>query len=286
MPLKYSTLMALPARETVHAYTARDTMLYAIGIGAAIDADTSALKFIYEDELIALPSMAVILGYSGEWLRDPYLGLDWKKILHGEQSIVLHKPIPIEGEVTGVLTIEDIYDKGAEKGAVMYLKREIFDNRTGDHIASDFRTAFLRGDGGCGGRTDKLPAPHPIPTNRQPDISLALPTRTEQALIYRLSGDYNPLHSDPAVATQAGFSRPILHGLCTYGVASRALLSSLCQADPRRIQSIDARFSSPVFPGETIVTEIWNEESGAASFRAKVAERDVVVLNNGLVKFN
>jgi acyl dehydratase len=141
-------------------------------------------------------------------------------------------------------------------------------------------TTFLRGDGGFGGPSGPTPEPHRLP-ERQPDISVDLPTLPQAGLIYRLSGDYNPLHADPAVAAGAGFSRPILHGLCTFGVAGRAVLRACCDNDQRRLGSFRARFSAPVYPGETIRTEIWRDAQ-TISFRARVPERDIVVLGNGL----
>ena len=140
-------------------------------------------------------------------------------------------------------------------------------------------TYFLRGDGGCGGTTTVAAGPHPIP-ERPPDLTCTLPTVARAALIYRLSGDYNPIHADPELARKAGFERPILHGLCSLGVATRAILSACCNDEPERLQSLQLRFSSPVYPGETLVTDIW-KDVGILSFRSRVAGRDVVVLNNG-----
>jgi acyl dehydratase len=277
-------------RELEQSYTARDTILYALGVGAGIDAETSPkLRFVCEQiegyPLQALPTMSCVLAAPGFWQREPQFNIDWKKILHGEQSVTMHKPLPVEGEIRAELSIEAIYDKGEGKGALLYLLREVFDKKTGDHLATIRQNSFLRGNGGQGGLTEGAPKPHQLPTDRDADISVSLPTRGEQALIYRLSGDYNPLHAAPEAAKASGFDRPILHGLASYGLVGRALLSAFCDDDATRLKRLDVRFSSPVFPGDTIVTEIWKDAAGKASFRARAAERDVVVINNGYAEF-
>ena len=167
----------------------------------------------------------------------------------------------------------------------MLLSRRLHDAASGDLLATIGSTAFLRGDGGFGGRSDGAPKPHPMPTDRPADLTLDFATRPEQALIYRLSGDYNPLHVDPEVAVAGGFPAPILHGLCTYGIAGRAAVKGLCGGDPARLKRLDVRFSSPVYPGETLRVEIWREGAGQASLRVRVVERDLVVLQNGLVEY-
>ncbi len=281
MPLDYDRLMSLPPMEVRHSYTARDTILYALGVGAG--ADPQDLPYVFEEGLVALPTMAVVLAYPGFWQKEPRYGIDWRRVLHGEQAITVHAPLPVEGAVVGVLRIEAIYDKGADKGALLYSAREIHDEATGVHLATVRQGSFLRGDGGFGGTGEGAPVPHPVPAG-PPDLSIALPTRPEQALIYRLSGDDNPLHADPAVAASAGFERPILHGLCTYGVVGRALIRAL-GGPSTRLARMDARFSRPVYPGETLRTDIWRQPDGRAAFQATVVERDQVVLTNGYAQF-
>ena len=276
MPLDYSYLMSLPPIETRHQFTERDTILYALGLGA------TGLRHVYEADLQALPTMAVVLAYPGFFAKDPRYGLTWQKVLHGEQSIEIHRPLPTNGNFVGTTRIDEIYDKGADKGAIMLTSRVIRLEGENDPLTTVRATIFLRGDGGFGGGGQGAPpAPHPVPSDRAPDIVSSLPTREDQALIYRLSGDYNPLHIDPKVARDVGFDRPILHGLCTYGVVGRALVDALCNGDGERLRRMDVRFSSPVYPGETIRTEIWRESEGRAAFRAIVEERGVVVINNG-----
>lgn len=271
-------LLAMPLIVTHQTLTMRDTLLYALGVGA------TELDFIFEERVGTLPTMAVVMAYPGFIWGEPEFGADWRRVLHGEQSTVIHKPLPAQGRLRGETLIEAIYDKGVEKGSVAISSRRIFDDENGDLIATVRASTFLRGDGGRGGSDGSPPAPAVIP-DQPADTTITLPTTDSQAAIYRLSGDFNPLHIDPTTATAAGFPKPILHGLCTYGVAGRALLAGLCENDPHRLKRIDARFSAPVFPGETIVTEIWRTGAGVAAFRAKSAERDLVVLNNGYAEF-
>ncbi|MBM3491609.1 MAG: 3-alpha,7-alpha,12-alpha-trihydroxy-5-beta-cholest-24-enoyl-CoA hydratase [Alphaproteobacteria bacterium] len=280
MAIVYDKLMRWSFPDIEQRLTKRDAILYALGLGLGADPlDEKQLRFVYEDGLLSLPTMAVVLGYPGQWAKDPATGLDWVKILHGEQGIRLHKPLPAEGAVIGKSRITGIVDKGKERGALIHTEREVFDQATGDKLATLTSTTFARGDGGFGGPSGPSKDPHPLPT-RKPDLACDLPTLPQAALIYRLSGDYNPLHADPKVARAAGFKAPILHGLCSLGVAGHAILKSCCDYDPARFKSLDLRFSAPVYPGETIRTEMWREGS-VISFRSKVVERDVVVLNNG-----
>ncbi len=283
MPIDYEKLKNWHFPDLEHRYEAKDTILYALGVGCGADPmDRTELPFVYEDGLKALPTMAVVLGYPGFWLKDPDTGVDWRKILHGEQGLVIHKPLPASGTVIGRTRVTEIVDKGPGKGALLYSDREVFDKATGDLLATLTSTTFIRGEGGFGGPSGPAPEPHALP-ERAPDLAVDLKTLPQAALIYRLSGDYNPLHADPDVATAAGFERPILHGLCTYAVAGRAVLKACCGNDPSRLRRFDLRFSAPVLPGETVRTEIWRDGS-RVSFRARVVERDIVVLNNGLAE--
>jgi len=284
--LSYKEIMALPPRENVATYDTRDTILYALGVGVGSGAptDPSELRFVYENGLAALPTMPLVIAYPGFYLKEPQYEVDWAKVLHGEQRLTLHRPIPVEATIRSILTLDEIYDKGADKGALLLTTRKLFDAASGELIATLGSTSFLRGDGGCGGCTDSPPPPHQVP-NRLPDVVIDLPTRIDQALLYRLSGDMNPLHADPAVAAKAGFERPVLHGMATFGIVGRALLGALCDNDPTKLRRLDARFSSPVFSGETIRTEIWIDAQSTASVRARVVERDLIVLNNGIAQF-
>jgi acyl dehydratase len=280
MPIVYDKLLALKIPEVVQTYTEKDAILYALGIGLGHDpANADELPFVYERNFKVLPTFAAVLGWPGFWARDLDTGIDWVKLVAGEQGLVLHRPLAPRGTVVGHTRVTEIIDKGPGKGALVFSERTVVDQASGEKIATATQTTFCRGDGGFGGPPREAPPPHSIP-ERAPDLVCDLPTRPEAALIYRLSGDPNPLHVDPAIAKEAGFPRPILHGLATFGIAGHAILKRLGGYNPARLSAIAGRFSAPVFPGEIIRIEMWND-AGAVSFRARVVERDVIALNNG-----
>jgi acyl dehydratase len=281
MPFDPQKVLNWKFPEVEHAYTEKDTILYALGLGCGADPDApDDLRFVYERGLLALPTMAVVLAHPGNWLSTRESTVDYSKVLHGEQSLTLHRPMPPAGTVIGRGRIVDLLDKGREKGSVLYSERGIYDKASGEPIATMASTTMLRGDGGWGGKSGPQPDPHRLPETA-PSTAVDLRTQPNSALIYRLSGDRNPLHADPAAAAAGGFKTPILHGLLTFGVAGRALVAACCGGDPARLKSMQVRFSAPVFPGETIRTEIWSEGE-RISFRCRVVERDAVVLNSGL----
>ena len=280
MPIDYQKLKNWPFKEIAHTYTQKDCMLYALGIGLGADPlDEQQLRFVYEKELQVLPTMGVVLASPGFWLQDPGTGVNWKAVLHGEQGLTLHRPLRPSGTLVGKTVIDEIVDKGAEKGALIYSRRDLYDQQSGELVCSLTSTGFCRGEGGFGGPTGPTRAPHELPS-RAPDQVCDLRTLPQAALIYRLSGDYNPLHAEPAFAKAAGFPRPILHGLGTFGVSGHALLKTMCGYDPAQLISFACRFSAPVFPGETVRTEMWRD-GDIVSFRARVMERDVIAINNG-----
>jgi acyl dehydratase len=280
MAIERERLMKRRFERIVHEYTQKDTMLYALGVGLGMEPfNENYLRFVYEDGLKALPSMAVVLAYPGFWVKEPDTGVDWVRVLHASQELILHRPLPVAGRVEATTRVTNITDKGADKGALIDSERVVRDADSGEDLATVISTSMARGDGGFSGQIDPSPKPEPIPA-RAPDLTCDLPTLEQAALIYRLSGDYNPLHASPPVAREAGFERPILHGLCTFGVACHALLKTLCDYDPARFHRMRVRFSAPVYPGETIRTEIWRE-AGTVAFRCRVVERDLVVINNG-----
>ena len=281
MAIDQNKIMNWPFREVEQSYTTRDSILYALGLGIGADPlDERQLDFVFEEnDFKALPTMAVVLAGPGFWARDPASGIDWVKVLHGEQGLRIHKPLPPEATVVATTKVTGLLDKGADKGALIYSERTLVDKATGDALATLTATTFARGDGGFGGPSGPTKAVHPIP-EREADIVCDLPTLPQAALIYRLSGDPNPLHASPKVARAANFKAPILHGLCTLGVAGHAILKTVCDYDVTRFKSMDLRFSAPVYPGETIRTEMWRDDD-IVSFRSRVVERDVVVLNNG-----
>ena len=280
MTIVYDRLRSLDIPQVVQTYSEKDAILYALGLGFGHDPlNADELPFVYEKSIKLLPTFAVVLGWPGFWARDLDSGIDWVKLVAGEQGLKLHRPLSPRGTVVGKTRVTEIIDKGPGKGALVYSERVVVDQASGERIATATQTTFCRGDGGFGGPARESPPVHAIP-ERAPDATCDLPTRPETALIYRLSGDPNPLHVDPAVAKAAGFPRPILHGLATFGIVGHVILKCLCDYDPARLSAIAGRFSAPVFPGETIRTEMWRDGT-VVSFRARVLERDVVALNNG-----
>jgi len=283
MPLDPHKILNWPFPEIEHTYSEKDTMLYALGLGCGSDPGAVGdLKYVYERGLMALPTMAVVLASPGNWLESEASTADYSKVLHGEQCLSVHRPIPAAGTVIGRTRVKELLDKGKDKGAVLFVERQIFDKTRGEAIATMTSAAMLRGDGGFGGKPGPQPPPHALP-NGPPALQLDIKVAANAGLIYRLSGDRNPLHADPAAAARGGFKTPILHGLCTYGIAGRAIIKACCEDDPSRLRGLQVRFSAPVFPGETVRTEMWPDGS-SVSFRARVVERDVVVLNNGLAR--
>ena len=235
MAIDYDKLLALKIPDAEHTYTDRDTMLYALGVGLGHDPlDLRQLDFVYEKNLKALPTLAAVLGYPGFWVRELDTGIDWVKIVNGEQGVTLHQPLKPAGTVLGKSRIVEVVDKGAGKGALVYTERKVTDKASGALIATVTQTTFARADGGFGGPPRESLPVHPIP-ERAPDLVCDLGTRPEQAMIYRLSADRNPLHIDPEIARAAGYPRPIFHGLGTFGVVGHALLKSVCGYDPTRV---------------------------------------------------
>ena len=280
MALNYDKVINWQVPEVEQQITKRDTMLYALGVGLGADpCDENELKFVYEQNLLALPTMAIILGYPGPWLSHPDIRATRSHIVHGEQGLTINRPLPVEGTIVGSTEVANVIDKGKDKGALVMTRCTVRDKATRDVICTLTSTTFCRADGGFGGPSGPVRNAHAIP-QRAPDFACDLPTLAQAALIYRLSGDYNALHVDPGYARNAGFKMPILHGRCTFSVAGHALLKTCCGYDPARLKSMEGRFSSPVYPGETIRTEMW-VDGPIVSFRSSVPARNVTVLDNG-----
>ncbi len=280
MTIDYQTLRNWPFEPVEQTYTARDAILYALGLNFGREpGEREHLRYIYESGLQVFPTFAVVLGYPGPWMANPRTGIDVVKVLHAEQRLTLHRPMAPTGTVIGRTRIVEIVDKGVGRGAIVISERKVHDSASGELLSTQVSSTFCRANGGFGGPVTDGPAPHPIPDNA-PDATVDICSSRRAALIYRLSGDYNPLHCDPDVAAAAGFREPILHGLCTYGIAARAVVDACCDGDADRLATFDVRFSAPVYPGETLRTEIWRQD-GAAAFRTLVPERGIVVLNHG-----
>jgi acyl dehydratase len=280
VPIDHEKLLNWNIPEVLQHLTKRDTILYALGVGLGADpCDPDQLRFVYEDGLLALPTMAIVLGYPGAWHADPDTGITRSHVVHGEQSFRILKPLPVEGAIAGKTRVTGVIDKGKDRGALILTECTVRDKASGDVVCTLKSTSFCRADGGFGGPGGPVATPHPLPEG-PPQHVCELPVLPQAALIYRLSGDYNPLHADPAYAARAGYKMPILHGRCTFGIVGHAILKTLCGYDPARLVAMEGRFSSPVYPGETIRTEMWRK-GNVVSFRATVAARGVTVINNG-----
>src|SRR5215469_1861422 len=278
MPINYDEIMQLKASGDTFSYTERDTMLYALGIGFGRDPLNEAeLPFVYENGLRAIPTMSTVIAWGSSIMGKT--GINYLMVVHGEQRLTMHQSLPTSGNIVCEERVVGAFDKGKEKGALLVTEKVIRLQSSGAKLCTLVNTTFARGDGGFGGPKEGAPEPHPIP-EREADFVHEADTRADQAFLYALSGDRNPLHRDPKVAKMAGFPRPILHGLCTYGTACRSVISTICRYDETKVTGFDVRFSAPVFPGETIVTEMW-VDGRVVSFRSKAKERDLVVINNG-----
>ena len=274
MPINHDVVGAEGA-PIVHSWTSKDALLYAVGVGAGIDELAFTTENSHEVPQRVLPTMAAVIGAGVSGAISAIGSFDFAMLVHGEQSFVQHREIPVEGSLTATGKIVGIYDKGS--GAVVAVEGECVDNETGELLLTVGSAIFIRGEGGWGGDRgpsgDRNAAP-----DRAADASVSYRVRPDQALTYRLSGDRNPLHSDPWFAALAGFDRPILHGLCTYGFTGRALLHTMCGSDPAKFRSMEGRFASPVFPGEQLTIEMWNEGAGECIFQTRGEDGRVVLV--------
>ena len=279
MPIRYPEILSLREDGRTFAYDERDTMLYALAIGMGRDPhDAKELSFVYERGLKAIPSLATVVAW-GAGVPTDTLGINYKMVLHGEEEIVFHRPMPVAARLVTDSGIAAVFDKGTDKGAIIQRRTVLKQAEDGAPIATINRFIFARADGGCGAPASGAPVPHAVPA-RARDASVTYASRPEQAALYRLCGDRNPLHIDSAVAAMAGFPAPIMHGLCNYGMTCRAVLETCCDFDPTRILSHAARFSSPFFPGETLRIDLWRD-GDIVSFEAVAVERGVTVIRNG-----
>jgi acyl dehydratase len=291
MPIFYPDILDQKTAARTFTYGDKDVMLYALGVGMSHDPmDERELAFTYERNLKVIPTAATVLSSA---MGRPARGADqveqkpghrpsqinFLMVVHGEQKVELHKPLPTSGTFTAQGRTVGAFDKGKDKGAVI-VNETVWTDEAGEKVATLTGSTFARGDGGFGGPSEGQPEPHQIPS-RKADLSVDISTREDQALLYRLNGDRNPLHSDPESAKRSGFPRPILHGLCTYGITCRAVLQAITGYDPDQILSHQARFSAPVFPGDVITVDLWKDGKNI-SFEARVAARNATVIKNGL----
>ena len=290
MPIYYPDILEQVNAPRTFTYSDKDVMLYALGIGMSRDPlDARELPFTYEKDLLVVPTAATVLAAAGgraargqdapaQKPGHRASQINFLMVVHGEQKVELHRPLPASGTFTATSRAIGAFDKGKDKGAVI-VNETVWTDEAGEKVATLTGSTFARGDGGFGGPSDGAPEPHVVP-DRKPDLTVDIETRSDQALLYRLNGDRNPLHSDPDVAKRAGFPVPILHGLCTYGITCRAVLQAITDYDPAAILSHQVRFSAPVFPGDTISVDLWRDGL-VNSFEARVAARGVTVIKNG-----
>jgi acyl dehydratase len=279
MPINPDSVGA-EGEEGEFSWTSKDSLLYSLGVGAGVTDPTGAeLEFTTENSIDvtqkALPTMVVVLGQGAG--KGPDFGdFDLTALVHGGQSFALQQPLPAEGTARSKTRVANIYDKG--KAAIVVLEGTVTDT-SGNPMWTSTTSLFIRGEGGWGGDRGPSSSASAVPDRTADDV-VSYATRPDQALLYRLNGDRNPLHSDPQFATLAGFPKPILHGLCTWGFSGRALLHSVCGSDPDKFGSMEGRFSTPVMPGDQLDIHIWNEDDGIF-FQTKVG--DNVVLDAGRV---
>jgi acyl dehydratase len=278
MALNHS-LVGVPGEPQERSWDSKDALLYAVGVGAGLGDPLHELEFTTENsegiEQKVLPTYAVLIsqGRTSGRLGD----FDPAMLVHAEQAVELHRPLPVAGTVRTTSTVTGIYDKGS--GALVVTENVAVDAATGEPLATTRSSAFIRGEGGFGGERGSDAAwARP---DREPDHKVTYQTRPEQALVYRLSGDRNPLHVDPKFAARGGFDRPILHGLCTYGVTGRALLHTLCGSDPARFGSMSGRFSRPVWPGESLTVSVWRQDGSDTALFQTTKDDGTVVIDRG-----
>ncbi len=281
----YEKIKNWPFEDIIHTYQSRDTILYALGIGLGEDnLDQSELNFLYEnsDNFSVLPTMASVIGHSSDWLKNPATGINYPLVLHGEQNIIWHDTIPTKGSIKVETKVIGVSDKGPIKGALIYTQKTLTEATSGLLLATTRSTTIARGNGGYNGPSDPPFQVNEVPKG-PPDKKCDITINPRAAIIYRLSGDYNPLHISPSAAKVSGFNKPIIHGLCSFGVAGHVILKTCCSYETNRMKELGLRFSAPIFPGETIRTEIW-ENGEILYFRSISLDRNKIVLDNGYAR--
>ena len=283
MPLNPDAVGATGDVRTI-SWNSKDALLYAVGIGAGSADPAFTTENTSGVDQVVFPTFAVVAGSGTASPGKSAMGeigtFNWAMLVHGSQAVTLHRPIPVDANATTQDKVVAMYDKG--KAAVVVTESEV-KTADGEPLFTTRSSVFIRGEGGWGG--DRGPSgPQNEPPASAPDHEITMQTSPDQAFVYRLSGDRNPLHTDPSFAALGGFDRPILHGLCTYGFTGRALLKALCDDDVSRFHHIEGRFSSPVMPGDALTVRIWRTSAGEAVFTTSVGDK--AVIDQGLVRFS
>jgi acyl dehydratase len=273
-------LIALDVPSRSVSYTDREVMLYALAVGAGTEGGASDLDLVYEDKLKAVPSFANSLAFDDSWL--PSGGVELSNVVHGSLDLTFHAPLASAGTARIGARLAGVIDKGEGRGGIIVQETSI--EQDDRKVCTSVSSLFVRGGGGFGGSTGMQPQPVKLP-DRSPDITIVVPTVRSQASLFRLLGDRNPLHIDPAAARRSGFDRPILHGACTYGIACLTVIRGFCGGEPARLKRLAARFAGPLFPGQALQFSLWREDHGLF-FRASAADSGAPVLDGGVAEIS
>jgi acyl dehydratase len=275
MSFEYKRIKSWPINAAVEEYGPDHCTQFARGIGAGLAPDYAALEQPYLEGKQAFPMMCVILGGSGAlWTNDPATGIDWRRMLHAEEAVTLHRPLQPRGRITAQFAVDEIYDKGVDRGALMYESAKLTDAE-GEQVATVNVTMLMRGNGGCGGAVGSPPKPYPMPQDREPDAVIDLPTPDNESATYKLPDVFD------AARAASGPAKSMLRGVCAFGIAGRAVILKMCAGEARSLLRLGLRYTAPVFTGETLRTQIWRESDGKLAFSVRSLETDTVVMNNG-----
>jgi acyl dehydratase len=281
--LSAQSILDFPVPQATHVVTARDAILYALSVGYGTNAlDEKALNYVYERDLVTAPTLANIVAHPGPWMQQT--GVDWARLVHSEHRLTIHRPVPLDVPLISRSRVLSVVDRGVEKGMFVSFERLIATVDDGEPIATIVQTNACRGDGGCGS-AGSAPEPLSKVPERAPDLEINVDIPDNAALLYRLNGDLNPLHVDPRAAGKSGFDRPILHGLCSFGYAGYAIVAAIDPSLASALSAIAARFSAPIFPGETITVQMWRNDA-EIRFRGLVASRGAIILDNGMARLS
>nr|WP_245456563.1 MaoC family dehydratase [Rhizobium hidalgonense] len=281
--LSAQSILDFPVPQATHVVTARDAILYALSVGYGTDGpDENLLNYVYERDLVTAPTLANIVAHPGPWMQQT--GVDWARLVHSEHRLMIHRPVPLDVPLISRSRVLSVVDRGVEKGTFVSFERMIATVDGDEPIATILQTNACRGDGGCGS-AGSAPEPLSKVPDREPDFEFNVDIPRNAALLYRLNGDLNPLHVDPRAADSSGFNRPILHGLCSFGYAGYAIIAAIDPGMATGLSAIAARFSAPIFPGETINLQMWRNNA-EIRFRGIVASRGVTILDNGMARLS
>lgn len=275
-----------PVVEKSFRWPDSSTMLYALAVGVGTDpTDEKQLQYVCEQGLETLPTMATVMGSSFPWLRDPATGIDLRTMVHVDAGVRLHRRVPPVGDFTTRVKIDDLLDQGPGKAAIIRFSQRLYESESDTQLATVNGGFMLRGQGGFGGRSFSRPPSIQVVDGAPPDVSAEFALPANAGLLYRLTGDRNPLHASPAFARAAGFERPILHGYCTFGVAGHVLVRAICGYRPDAVSAIHVRFTAPVYPGEHLRVDAWKRDSSWV-FRCTALERAKLVLDDGILELH